>query len=650
MKFNRLGWYVQRLRAMGPAEVAHRVAEQAKRARWRGDRRGWAAFDVGDGPLESLAAFGDVLRRPWPAEVEAATRSAAARTRAGTLELLGVPVAAGAYAPGLWALDPVSGRPWSSPDAYCFDVPFRNGDGRGDVKFVFELNRLQMLHPVAALAIRDGDGDAARFCLDVVLSWMEANPPFRGINWLSGIELALRLVSLGLVVAAAAPHLAAAERRRLRSAVAAHGFWLARYPSLHSSANNHHVAESLGLLVAGLLAPDLPAAPAWRAQGRRGLLDAAKDQFHADGWGAEQTPTYTAFTLEMLALGGLVLRNERDPYPAETWALIGKAAAALRSVTDQNGQAPRIGDDDEGRVLACPPDREPRYPASVSAALSGLIGEPALAPEARDPHWRDLLFASPGPGRSLQGVAHYPDGGITVIHDRIAGRRAMVAFDHGPLGFLSIAAHGHADALALWLHLDGEPVLVDAGTYLYSGGGAIREALRATASHNVLTIDGASQSATAGPFNWRTKACTRLERLQRGDAWSISASHDGYAARFGYRHERTIARTAQGFAVLDRLIGDGPRRPVEIRFHLRPDLAVAIDRGVATVSGSGGPLAAIRCPGEAALSLVKGVDGTPPFCSPAFGVLRSGQEFVASSHTEALKAGLVTQVEILPAG
>jgi hypothetical protein len=650
VKLNRLGWYLQRLRAMGLAEIAHRVVEQAKRASWRGYRRGWDGFDVGDGRLDGLVALSGALSGPWPADVEAATRSAAARTRSGALESLGAEVDAGAFPPDLWSLDPISGRPWSSPEIYCFDVPFRDGDGRGDVKYAFEVNRLQMLHPVAAMAVRDDDPAGARFCVDVALSWMEANPPFRGLNWLSGIELSLRLVSLALVIAAAAPHVTEQERRRLRSAVAAHGFWLARYPSLHSSANNHHVAESLGMLVAALLAPDLRDAPAWRTEGRDGLIDAAVTQFHPDGWGAEQTPTYTAFTLEMLALGGLLLREEADPYPPETWERIRNAAAALRSVTDQNGHAPRVGDDDEGRAFACPPDREPRYAASVLAALSGLMGELTISPEARDPHWRDLLFASPGPGDAAMGVRSYPDGGMTVVHDRIAGRRLMVAFDHGPLGFLSIAAHGHADALALWLHVDGAPVLVDSGTFLYSGGGETREALRATASHNTLTIDGASQSATAGPFNWRAKAAARLERLNAGDDWSVRASHDGYADRFGFRHERTVSRAPDGFSVEDRLIGDGPRRPVEIRFHLHPDLRVHIEQGTAIVSGEAGALVAIRVPGEAALHLDKGSQGAPPYFSPAFGALRPGQALVAARDTDALKAGLLTRIEILPSG
>ena len=90
---------------------------------------------------------------------------------------------------------------------------------------------------------------------------MAANPPFRGVNWSSGIELALRLVTVMIVVSAAGNSLGAEERRNIRSLVAAHAYWLGRYSSLYSSANNHRVAEGLGLLVAGLLIPDLVRQP-----------------------------------------------------------------------------------------------------------------------------------------------------------------------------------------------------------------------------------------------------------------------------------------------------------------------------------------------------------------------------------------------------
>src|SRR5262249_44829921 len=150
--------------------------------------------------------------------------------------------------------------------------------------------------------------------------------------------------------------------------------------------------------------------------------------FHADGIGAEQSPTYAAFALEMIALGALL-----DPalLTAETRSWLARASAALRTMLDDAGNAARIGDDDEGRVIALPQDREPRYVASIVAAIAGLLGAPELAPPARDPHLRDLLFHSPAAGSACaDGVHHFPDGGYTMIREITGGHRALIVFDH----------------------------------------------------------------------------------------------------------------------------------------------------------------------------------------------------------------------------
>ena len=347
-----------------------------------------------------------------------------------------------------------------------------------------------------------------------------------------------------------------------------------RYPSLYSSANNHRLAEGLGLLVAALLAPDLAPASVWRAEGRRILVETGRTLFHADGIGAEQSPTYAAFALEMIALGAVL-----DPavLTAETRGWLARAGGALRTMLDDAGNTPRIGDDDEGRVISLPPDREPRYVASVVAGVAGLLGAPELAPPARDPHLRDLLFHSPAAGSaSADGVHHFRDGGYTVIRETIAGHRAMIVFDHGPLGFSSIAAHGHADALAVWLHLDGVPVLIDAGTGHYASGGTWRELFRSTAAHNTVTINDGSQSLTAGAFNWRHKANARVTAFSGGRDWVITARHDGYARRFGVEHERTLRRVDGGFAIEDRLIGRKPGLAATGRLLVGPTCTASV--------------------------------------------------------------------------
>ena len=38
----------------------------------------------------------------------------------------------------------------------------------------------------------------------------------------------------------------------------AHVYWLKRFPSLHSSANNHRIAELAGLIVGMTMAPAIP--------------------------------------------------------------------------------------------------------------------------------------------------------------------------------------------------------------------------------------------------------------------------------------------------------------------------------------------------------------------------------------------------------
>src|SRR5262249_7717623 len=161
----------------------------------RFEQHNWTTVAVEDRPLPLLPDLSHglhamvltaVLRDKW--------RDVARRAQAGRFLLLGQEW------PGLrglqqWHLDPVNGRLWP-PQRYCFAIGHRHAKGYGDVKFVWELNRLQYLQPIAALSSLDSDAGLARFCADEVESWIDANPPFRGVSWKSGIELALRVVSL----------------------------------------------------------------------------------------------------------------------------------------------------------------------------------------------------------------------------------------------------------------------------------------------------------------------------------------------------------------------------------------------------------------------------------------------------------------------
>src|SRR5439155_7835694 len=84
----------------------------------------------------------------------------------------------------LWLLDPVSGKHWPGAARPASQVNYRHQAEFGDVKFVWELNRLSFLAAIA-LSERDGEGSALS---EIVAGWMRVNPPYDGVNWTSGIE------------------------------------------------------------------------------------------------------------------------------------------------------------------------------------------------------------------------------------------------------------------------------------------------------------------------------------------------------------------------------------------------------------------------------------------------------------------------------
>jgi hypothetical protein len=328
----------------------------------------------------------------------------------------------------------------------------------------------------------------------------------------------------------------------------------------------------------------------------------------------------------MFTIAGALAGQLGEPLPAACWQRLEAAGAHLRALLDRRGHHPRIGDDDEGRAIAAP-GPEPYYVASVLSMLSALRQRPDLAPPRPARALRNVLFgAAAAHPQPAPGVRHFAQGGYTVARFTAGGAEALLVVDHGPLGFLSIAAHGHADALALWLHLDGAPVLIDAGTHRYYGAGTWRDTLRGTAAHNTLCVAGADSSRIAGRFHWSHKA--RVELVEWSEdgagAWTLTARHAGSRRRFGCDHQRTVRQVSgERIEIVDRLVGAGGPWPVEIGFLLAPDLdlAAAAD-GVWRVCRGSQPLLALAAQGPLSGSVQNGLEEPRAgWCSPAYGAL-----------------------------
>jgi uncharacterized heparinase superfamily protein len=231
--------------------------------------------------------------------------------------------------------------------------------------------------------------------------------------------------------------------------------------------------------------------------------------------------------------------------------------------------------------------------------------------------------------RPASRPAHFADAGMTVLRgpDGIWCR-----CDGGPHGFLSIAAHAHADALSVEVRHDGVDVLADPGTYCYHGQPEWRRYFRSTLGHNTLQLDDADQSVSGGPFLWTRHARSRVLVADASGSWA--AEHDGY--RPSVHHRRVeLAAASQGLRITDEV--RGPRRAVRLAFHLGPAIAADLvdHRAVLTWTRDGEDRSAVLdLPGQLSWRAHRG-ESDPPlgWYSPGFGRREPATTLVGTGFT-----------------
>jgi len=635
---DRLAWYRARLLSMSTREIVYRSSEWAKQQYSRPLSRGWDSIKP-IGPLGSLSGITDRISDCEP-DLAALIERESQSIRSGKFRLLGAHWPnPGVMPPSLdfWHIDPDDDKPFPQQDMYCFDIAFRHGVETREVKRIWELGRLQFLVPLAAHAALTNNQDDAELVIALLRSWMEGNPPFRGLNWSSGIELALRIISVALSLSMIGPE--CLDKKTHEEALRfffAHVDWIRRFPSLHSSANNHRIAELAGIIMGTTMVPAFPDADDLRKASWRDLLVEIDRQIYPDGVGAEQAPSYTAFAIELFLLASSVY-GVKPGLPIGTVNRLSAWAEHSLWLMDTNSRMPMIGDCDDCRAVATIQAPEPRYVASIVSAVAGHIGRPELAPCARDPSIRDVLLRSAGTfSRQRAGLRMFPMGGYSVIRGS-GDAPPVLIFDHGPVGYLSIAAHGHADTLAVWLSIGNQPIFVDAGTYLYHSSRALRDAFRGTAIHNTLTLNDMPSSRPSGPFNWATKANAHCVALESGSSTRLIAEHDGYVLLFGLRHRRTVDFDgASQITITDELLGPSDGREVAVSFLLDPlcEARLEGDEGV-VISRAGCPLARLITAGPQKVRIAKGdFSSNLGWVSPSFSVRVSANQILLEGTLE----------------
>lgn len=466
--------------------------------------------------------------------------------------------------------------------AYCRDISYNNLHQPSDVKFPWEVSRMQWMIPLGQAYLLTGDESYATHAKALVASWIQANPYAHSVNWACTMDVALRVLSWTWFFHAFKDSEAWREREfrgMFLRALYLHGDFIGRNLEKSDVNGNHYTADAAGLVFAGLFF----GVERWSSRGWAILCEQLPLQVFPDGVDFESSVPYHRLVHELFLLPAMYRRRHGLVVPAAYRQRLVAMARFIEGYSRPDGSVPLWGDADDGRALpfGAQPVNDHRYLLGIdglewqvpelAAAFSGSRAEVAWLLGTR------LAATLPArPAVDARSVAFH-NGGFYVLR----GPRDHVFIDCGPVGLDGRGGHGHNDLMSFEAMLDGIHLVTDCGAYVYTADYIARNRFRSTAYHNTPQVDGEEINRFIRPEDlWHLHEDARHELV----TWELADETTRFMGRHtGYlrlpdpvevTRELILDTRAHSLVIVDRLRSSGIHT-VEIPLHLAPGVEIA---------------------------------------------------------------------------
>lgn len=430
---------------------------------------------------------------------------------------------------------------WASDFTYDIDVQQR--EDIGDIRTNWELNRHFQFTKLSKSYYITNDEKYLNELDDLFHDWNCQNPFLHGISWSSPMEMAIRIYSWAYTGAflnqsrsdrldgkADSGVICKIKKLELELAngIAAMAAYIKKHYSRYSSANNHTIIEASALLMVGIIYGNKK----FEKLGVQILSFELESQVYHDGVDKELSLHYHAFVMEAMGLVTFIMIKNQIVIPLKWLSILESMSQYLSDCIGKYGETIEFGDNDEGRILELTTNTENYYEyvlQLMSCILKHRFSEFTQVYEEIGWIWGEENLESVKRKNRYDNTVSkaYTLGGYSIL--KSADQEIIIGIDHGPLGYGTLAAHGHADALSFQMYAYGYPVFMDPGTYNYHYKKRDRDIFRSTHLHNTATIQGKNQSVMLGAFLWGKRANCILKEINFNDSSDvIIAEHDGY--------------------------------------------------------------------------------------------------------------------------
>jgi hypothetical protein len=483
-----------------------------------------------------------------------------------------------------WHRDYKTNIRWSP--TYIRSIEYNNPQQPSDVKFPWEVSRLQWTIPAGQAYLLNGDEKYANAVKDILSQWLDENPYAYSVNWACTMEVALRILTwtwLFHVFKNSSAWQDRNFREKFLCALYLHGDFTTRHLERSDINGNHYTANAAGLVFAGLFFEGTTSAKRWLTEGWEILTEEFPRQVPSDGVDFEGSIAYHRLVLELFMLPALYrIRRDLEVQEGYIQRLVAMANF-ITAYTQPDGNSPLIGDADDARALPFGGQgiNDHRYlPGIIGSKLGDKVLIKSFSGSKSEIYWllgEEAVVTLPDKEfpSAAQSVSFSESGYYILGHDK-----SHVFIDCAPVGLAGRGGHGHNDCLSFEAVLCGEKLISDCGAYLYTASYKERNLFRSTAYHNTPRIDGEEINRYIRlDYLWNLHYDARPRVLRYESSFTkalLRASHTGYDRLpdpVSHTREFVLNYDDDSLYIEDQFGGKGDHR-IEIPFHLAPGIII----------------------------------------------------------------------------
>ena len=491
------------------------------------------------------------------------------------------------YTPIDWYLDPISNLRFPQRVPYKEWKLYEMRPGLADIKLPWELARFQHWVTLAQAFLQTGDARYGQEIADELGDFQEANPVGYGIHWTCTMDVAIRAANWAIAFTII-KNWKREDRvfwKRVYQGLFEHGEFIYQNLENHYEVtSNHFLSNVVGLYFLSYWFLDLSEGKEWNAFCRTSLEEEIAKQVLEDGADFESSVPYHRLVVELFLGASRLAQLRGEPLSDNFHARLRLMVEFLIGVIRPDGCMPQIGDADDGRlqIFSRYGEWHPQDPRHVLAPAAMIFNEPSWLQYAgklglwEATWWGFDLSRFDATTMDFPCHSHlYPEAGLAVYRDN--GTYLLIS--NGIVGTEGFGNHKHNDLLSFEYHVEGQPIFVDPGSYVYTSDPDARNLFRSTSYHNTLMVDGEEQNEVNPEWLFRLIERANPSHVKFSDTTECVeyvGNHQGYGILpQPLSHERLFRlwKSSNILMIQDELSGNGCHA-LQWNFHFDPEVHI----------------------------------------------------------------------------